>query len=268
MKKLNTNKHRTKKGFYEIYPKWFKDFARELIKEKKECEFKDETCRGRLTVAHIDQNPVNNDLSNLKVLCQSHHIRLDQPFHVFSMSKKTDNSHLIEKIELRLESLSFIKKSNINILEAYSGDGKIWKEVQKQTKKNLNILKIEVKDNKKGIYLKGDNAKFMPLFNFENYDIIDLDAYGVPYQQLKAIFQKQFKGIVHVTFIQSGMGSLPNGLLKDIGYTESMIKKCRTLFSKNGMEKMQNFLYQNNVRQITGYFIDRKNYFYFKNDDN
>ena len=262
----NTNKARTKKGFYNIYPKWFKDYARELIKEKKECEFSDDTCNGILTVAHIDQNPNNNEPENLKVLCQSHHIRLDQPFHVFSMSKKTDNSHLPEKVELRIESLSFFKKNDINILEAYAGDGKIWSEVQRQTKKKLNILKIEVKDNKKGIYLKGDNSKFIPLFEFKNYDIIDLDAYGVPYFQLKAIFQKHFKGIVHVTFIQSGMGSLPNGLLKDLGYTETMIKKCRTLFSKNGMEKMQNFLYINKINNITGYFIDRKNYFYFKLD--
>lgn len=32
-----------------------------------------------LTVAHLDQNPANNDLSNLKHLCQRCHNRLDAP---------------------------------------------------------------------------------------------------------------------------------------------------------------------------------------------
>ena len=259
------SKARTKKDFYNPYPKYFKDFAREYVKKIGVCEFKDETCKGILTIAHLDQNPNNNEIQNLKCLCQSHHLRLDQPFHVMSMSsnKKTDNSHTLDKVNLRLETVNLINKDEINILEAYAGSGVIWNEVQKKTNKKLNILKIEIKENKKGIYLKGDNAKFIPLFDFSIYDIIDIDAYGVPYFQLKTIFLKEFKGIVHVTFIQSGMGSLPNKLLEDLGFTKKMISKCRTLFSKNGMEKMCNFLSLNGVTKITGNFIDRKNYFYF-----
>ena len=45
-----------------------------------------------------------------------------------------------------------------------------------------------------------------------------------------------------------------------------MIKKIPTLFSKNGMEKMCNYLHENGIKEIKGYFIDRKNYFYFYND--
>lgn len=260
------SKARTKKNFYNPYPKYFKDFAREYVKKIGVCEFKDETCKGVLTLAHLDQNPNNMNDENLKCLCQSHHIRLDQPFHVMSMSsknKKTDNSHTEDKVLLRLETVNLVNKQEINVLEAYAGSGIIWKEVQKRTDKKINILKIEMKDNKKGVYLKGDNSKFIPLFDYSIYDIIDFDAYGVPYFQIKTVFQKQFKGIVHVTFIQSGMGSLPHGLLEDIGFPKNMIRKCSTLFSKNGMEKMQNFLYLNGVKKITGHFLDRKNYFYF-----
>jgi hypothetical protein len=61
------------------------------------------------------------------------------------------------------------------------------------------------------------------------------------------------------------MGTLPNKLLNELGYNESMIKKCRTLFSKNGLEKFKQFLAINGVKEICGYFIDRKNYFYFQN---
>lgn len=265
------SKVRTKKNFYDSYPKYFKDFAREYIKKIGCCEFSDGSCKGILTLAHLDQNPNNNpnNNENYKVLCQSHHIRLDQPFHVMSMSsknKKTDNSHTEDKVMLRLETVELIKKDEVNVLEAYAGSGIIWKQVQARTKKKINILKIEMKDNKKGVYLKGDNSKFIPLFDYSIYDIIDFDAYGVPYFQLKTVFLKEFKGFVHVTFIQSGMGSMPNGLLEDLGYTKEMIKKCRTLFSKNGMQKMCSFLANNGVKKITGHFIDRKNYFYFNLD--
>ena len=178
--------------------------------------------------------------------------------------KKTDNSHIAEKVQLRLQSLSLIEKIEINILEAYAGDGIIWNEVQKCTDKKLNILKIERKDDKEGVYLKGNNEKFIPLFDLSNFDIIDLDDYGVPYRQLKIIFQKKFEGIVHVTFIQTGMGRLPYKFLIELGYSKQMIQKCQTIFSHNGIEKMKGWLSNNGVKKITGHFIDRKNYFYFQ----
>ena len=30
-------------------------------------------CRGRLEIHHVDRNPHNNELSNLKVYCEAHH---------------------------------------------------------------------------------------------------------------------------------------------------------------------------------------------------
>lgn len=254
---------RATNNFYKIYPKYWKLYSKELRKSKS-CYFKDKTCKGKLTLAHIDQNPKNNKQENVKVLCTSHHIRLDQPFHCFSMSsnKKTDNSYLNEKIELRIDSIKHLKK--VIVLEVYSGSGLIWNEVKKKTKKQIDILKIEKKENKKGVYLQGDNNKFIPLFDFSNYDVIDLDSYGVPFQQLKAIFQKEYKGIVHCTFIQSGMGRLPNELLQEIGYSKQMIKKCPIILCKNGLEKMQNYLSKKGIKEITGYFNNRKNYFYFQ----
>lgn len=251
------------KIFYEQYPKYFNDWSREYIKKIGECQFGDNTCKGILTISHLDQNPANMEIENLKVLCRSHHIRHDQPFHCFNMGKKTDNSHIWEKVSLRLETVELIQKKEINILELYSGDGVIWNKVQLLTDKKINVLKIEKKADKKGIYLKGKNEKFIPSFNFQKYDIVDLDAYGVPFQQLKVLFLKKFKGYVHVTFIQSGMGNLPSALLKENGYTDSMIAKCRTLFTKDGLSKLLYFLAKNKVENITGYFIERKNYFYF-----
>lgn len=256
--------------FYPSYIDGWPDISRKMILDAKKCFFCNHDGSGSniLTVAHLDQNPKNNDPVNVKVLCRSCHIKHDQKYHVFSMStsKKTDNSYTDIKISLRLETVNMIDKQEINVLEAYAGSGVIWSGVLRQTSKKINIIPIEVKDGKKGFYLKGNNEKFMPLFDFSHFDIIDLDAYGVPFNQLEVVFDKKFKGFVHCTYIQSGMGRLPNGLLQKIGYSKDMIKKIPTLFCKEGMVKMERYLQSYGIENITGYFIGRKNYFYFSLD--
>lgn len=261
------SKARIRGDIYRYYNEGFKERARQMVLDIGECQSCGKDYKGVLTVAHVDQNHKNDSPENLKVLCQSCHIRLDHPFVIFSMStkkKQTDNSFFEEKVSLRIDSLAEIQKKEINVLEAFAGDGYIWKEVQRRTNKKVNILKIDVKDGKKGVYLKGDNMKFLPLFDFSEFDIIDLDAYGSPYNQLKVVFLKEFKGIVHCTFIQSGNGQLHKGMLFELGYTENMISKIKSVFNSNGLQKMKDYLSLHGIRQIHGYFLDRKNYFWFK----
>lgn len=174
---------------------------------------------------------------------------------------KTDNSYLQGKIELRIQSLP--KKENIYVLDCYSGSGTIWKEVKKQTKLNITIVSIEQEIGKNKTALQGNNLKYLNILELSKFDIIDLDAYGIPYAQLKIIFKRKYKGIVHVTAIQSGMGQLPKGLIKEIGYTEQMMEKISSLFNRQGIEKLKNYLYINGITKINGFFINRKNYFYF-----
>jgi len=96
------------------------------------------------------------------------------------------------------------------------------------------------------------------------FDIIDLDAYGSPYKQLKSVFASNYGGYVCCTFIQTMAGRLDNELLENLGYTKKMIEKIPTLFSRNGLSKMMTYLNTNGINEIVGYFSGRKNYFYFK----
>lgn len=179
------------------------------------------------------------------------------------MTIQTDNSCLEEKVLLRLETVNLIDKDIINVLEAYAGDGYVWTEVELRTDKQINILRIDQKTDKQGIYLIGDNMKYLNSMDFSKFDIIDLDAYGIPFQQLEAVFNKKFKGYVHVTAIQSVMGNLPFGVFNTIGIPAKMYKKSITLFSKRGREMIYKYLYKKGVKTIHGYFINRKNYFWF-----
>ena len=181
------------------------------------------------------------------------------------MSKvRTDNSHLQEKIKLRIQSINDLNKKEINILECFAGDGIIWNEVKKCTNKKINILKIEKKYKRSIIYLKGENLKFLEKIDLQNFDIIDLDTYGSPFKQLEIIFKKNYKGIVCVTFINTEYGRMEYNLLKKAGYSISIIKKCPTIFSKNALNIISCYLYKNGIDEIIGYFMKRKNYFYFK----
>jgi len=50
-------------------------------------------------------------------------------------------------------------------------------------------------------------------------------------------------------------------MLIKLGYTKAMIRKCQTIFNRNGFGKLKNYLYLNGIKYIKGYFIGRKNYF-------
>lgn len=177
--------------------------------------------------------------------------------------KKTDHSHFTLRLELRLESLKKIRKQKIRVIDCFAGDGLLWDKIKKDSSKDIDILKIEKKRNARGIYLMGDNVKFLRLLNLDRFDIIDLDAYGSPYRQLNEIFKKNYQGIVICTFCQTGMGGLNKKMIEEIGYSKEMIDKIPTLFNKNGMEKLSQYLALKGVKKIIGYFINNKNYFYF-----
>lgn len=46
-----------------------------------------------LTVAHLDQDPTNNDYSNLKALCQRCHLKHDQKQHIKTARKTRDRKY-------------------------------------------------------------------------------------------------------------------------------------------------------------------------------
>lgn len=183
------------------------------------------------------------------------------------MSKhRTDNdpTGFYMKVDLRIASIS--EMNDIKVLDAFSGRGRIWKEVQKKHPGNIDITQIDTRIDKEGAYLKGDNSKFMGSINLSQFDLIDLDAYGIPFKQLEVVFKSNFKGIIHCTFIQSGMGMLPKKMLEKVGYSRAMIDKIPTLFSKKGIEILYKYLSINNIERLYLLSLGRKHYLYFKID--
>lgn len=181
-----------------------------------------------------------------------------------SQTTKTNNdASLIEaKVMLRIASLP--AKKDITVLEAFGGEGVLRGIIKRRCpKKNIQVLSID-KNKYKRVQLQGDNLKYLASFNLQEFDVIDLDAWGSPVKQLEILFQKKYTGIVHCTFIQTMQGNLPKALLYANGYTDKMLEKINSIFVTNGLEKFYNYLAVNGVQRLEIVSKSRKNYLWFK----
>lgn len=176
---------------------------------------------------------------------------------------QTNNSFLADKVALRAYHLP--DGEELNILDCYAGKGLIWEAVKKLTGRKINVLSIERGDYEEDwLYLPGDNLSYLRYMDLSKFDVIDLDAYGIPFLQLEEVFGQNFDGVVFVTFIQSLMGGVPYKLLETVGFNREMIETCPTVFFKNGWAYFLDYLYLRGVRSIWHRSHDRKHYLGFR----
>jgi len=172
---------------------------------------------------------------------------------------KTDNSWFDEKVRLRSDNLP--DADPVKVLDMFHGSGSIWDEVRKKTGRTINILGIDKKSGMPLIYLQGDNRKFR--VDYSHFHIIDCDAYGSPVTNLQDVLKRSRTPLtVFLTFIQTGMGRLPNNLLFALGYTPAMLDKCQTIFNRHGQKKLLDYLWMVGIRNVKMYstFDKRKSY--------
>lgn len=176
-------------------------------------------------------------------------------------TKKTFNSYLADKVALRYKNIP--RTGEINVLDCYGGKGIIWRAVRLMTGREINVLSIDVENND-GFFMPGDNRSFLSIIDLSRFNVVDLDAYGIPYDQLKILFERGYKGHVFVTFIQSLYGQMNKGMLADIGFSNEMVEKIPTLFAKSGWSYFCEWLALQGVETIRVRSHSRKHYLYFK----
>jgi hypothetical protein len=153
---------------------------------------------------------------------------------------QTDNSFFEDKVALRLNHLP--TKKSIKVLDIFGGDANIWDKIKKVSDKKIEHIRIDMKSDKSGAYLLGDNTKFLKAMDLSSFDIIDVDAYGIPFTQLEIIFNSNINPVIFITYVQTVYGILPLKMLYKIGYSKTMVKKCPSLFSRNGYKKLLAYL--------------------------
>jgi hypothetical protein len=163
---------------------------------------------------------------------------------------KTNNSFLHDKVALRVAFLP--DKPEVTVLDCYHGRGSIWNNVRRNTDKRIAVHGIDIQDyGVESIALIGDNLKIFDSLDLSRYDVVDLDAWGIPAAQFTAVWQRLRPGtIVFYTFIQNMLGLLGSSMLGQLGYTASMVARCPTLFAKNGHEKFIRFLSLHNLSTV------------------
>lgn len=167
-------------------------------------------------------------------------------------TKKTDNSHLEEKIILRK---AMIPNGGLRILDAYAGKGTIWKKIGEERKIEWYTA-IEKERGKNPKAICGDNEKILPRLDLSAYNVIDLDAYGMPINQLLAVLENetlQEGTAIFVTCIGSPQGTLPHEGARFINATPEMFSKCKLLFNKKMREMLEGLLSEYGVKEAMLY---------------
>lgn len=173
---------------------------------------------------------------------------------------KTDNSYLADKVGLRAGNLPAGKI--ITVLDCFAGSGRIWRAVKRRHPgKDIRVLAMDKKNI--GFHLPGDNLAWLKSMDLSRFNVIDLDAYGVPYEQLKIILGRGYTGTVFVTFIQTIFGQMPKGLLIDIGFTDAMIYKAPALLNARGFDHFIEWLAGYGVKSIIRRDHAKKHYICF-----
>lgn len=182
---------------------------------------------------------------------------------------KTDNSRVREKIGLRLEAIAGCGDT-VRVLDCFSGEGVLWNEIQKRSDKKITTTRIDRRRDLQGAYMHGDNVKYLQVMNLAVFDVIDLDAYGNPIEQLEIIARRGYSGVVIVTAIATSFASAQTTLLRKAGFTPAMWHKCYTLVSRKAMDILFGWLCDLGVKTVrlihcadTG---SEKHYFWFRLD--
>lgn len=163
------------------------------------------------------------------------------------MGKKTDNHALNAKCALREKYLP--QADPVRVLDLFGGYGVIWNTIKARNDRDIRVLRVEKRKDCGGVYLKGDNRKFIGSIDLDDFDIVDIDAYGIPFEQVSTILDAGFQGIIHVTFIQAAIGAIPIALAEATG-VESMRKICPTLIAKLGFPLWCQWLHSRGVQSI------------------
>ena len=176
-------------------------------------------------------------------------------------SIQTDNAKLSEKVYLRKAATNHLK--NLKVLDLFAGENVLWSYFQCSRYYGVEQQKG------KGKNLYADNRKVIPTIDLSGFNVIDIDSYGIPFEQVEQIFRNDTlkKGTVIVyTCIGNSISSIGNAAIRHFGI-EEMYKEAPTLFNGYGREYFHAMLYENGIRTITVYRPERtsfdKEYGYF-----
>jgi len=157
----------------------------------------------------------------------------------------TENSHLRTKIRIRQDAINLIGKDSINVLDAYAGEGIVWNRIRKEMPDiKITTLGIEKRKYLNPAVIMGDNRKVMKGLDLNQFDLIDLDAFGCPWEQLAICAKTAIQVPVVATHIIVTLGPVPKPLLAMAGIPDEWCdrrKVPQALFNRWRWEWWENY---------------------------
>lgn len=184
-----------------------------------------------------------------------------------AQTKKTDNDFLADKVQLRIDHCPKPKGRPARVLDCFGGKGTVWRLVEAKTGGKVDRVCIDSRPDLSSFHLHGDNIKVMAGLDLSGFDVVDLDAYGIPAAQLVEVFDSGFRGVVFVTAIQTMQGGIPAAMLDDLGFPGTISKKAPSLPSRRGWQLIKEWLALKGVRKISHRSKNRKHYLCFQIND-
>lgn len=131
---------------------------------------------------------------------------------------KTNNSHLPMKARLRAEAVRQTGLDRLRVLDAFAGEGKVWQEVERLCPGvEFEYVRIDKKKYSGHQTIQANNLKVMPSLGLSQFDLIDLDAYGWPHEQLLLCAERAPDVPVVATCIMQPRSKVPTKVLIGCG---------------------------------------------------
>ena len=156
--------------------------------------------------------------------------------------KKTDNASYPAKRTIRKEVFDF--HDDVNVLEVFCGSGIMYRDVWKDAQRYKGIDKRKFFDERDLIC--GDSMKALTLVDLDDFNVIDIDAYGSPYNELNYIVKNMTFNERKTFIITDGssmdlrMGRVSVGLRELTGINFHELKKAHLIHDELIMTIIKN----------------------------
>lgn len=167
---------------------------------------------------------------------------------------KTDNDHVATKLALRVHAVTRLGDPRpIRVLDAYHGHGRLWDETKAMLPEGwtVKVLGIDKEVRSPGT-LRGDNLRIMGSLDLAGFDLIDLDAYGWPVEQLQLVARTAPDVPVLSTRISFPVGPPPLAVTDALGMKFITGTEATALMAAHGDELWEAWLYSLGYRNCIG----------------
>lgn len=136
------------------------------------------------------------------------------------MSGHRYSSNFEVKVDLRRRALADLPDPLV-VLDAFHGHGEVWDEVARRVDRPIEVVGVDRRPGDDDpMVLRGDNKRVLRSIDLERYSLIDLDAYGLPADQLAIVAERAPHKPVMVTAILHNVGTPSKRVLRDLGVPE------------------------------------------------